>query len=146
MARPVAVEGGDEPCLAEQDAAPTRGPGIPAPFRGEGRSSRARTTPWVRVALVVAASVLAGRPAAGQTFAWGGSLGGNWSTLGNWTPAGPPASGVNTALSFGATGNPAMTNDLAGTFSLNSLTFEPGAPAYTLGGNPLSFQTKGEQS
>jgi fibronectin-binding autotransporter adhesin len=89
----------------------------------------------------VAASVLAGRPAAGQTFAWGGSLGGNWSTPGNWTPAGPPTSGVNTALSFGATGNAVMTDDLAGTFSLNSLTFSAAAPAYTLGGNPLAFQT-----
>ena len=135
-----------EPCLAEPDAATTRSPGIPAPFRGEGRLSRAPTLPWVRVALVVAACILAGRPAAGQTFAWGGSLGGNWSTPGNGTPAGPPTSGVNTALTFDATGNAVMTDDLAGTFSLNSLTFEPGAPAYTLGGNPLSFQTKGEQS
>jgi hypothetical protein len=93
----------------------------------------------------VAASVLASRPAAGQSYSWTGSVNGNWSTPNDWSPAGPPTSGINTALTFGATGNPVMTNDLAGTFSLNSMRFEPGAPAYTLGGNPLSFQIKGEQ-
>ena len=139
------AEESTEPRLSAQDTAPTRGPGIPVPFRGGGRSSRARTTPWVRVALVVAASVLASRPAAGQSYSWTGSVNGNWSTPNDWSPAGPPTSSINTALTFGATGNPVMTNDLAGTFSLNSMRFEPGAPAYTLGGNPLSFQIKGEQ-
>jgi autotransporter-associated beta strand protein len=95
---------------------------------------------WARVGLVGAVVLLAGRPATGQSYTWAGSLDGNWSTPGNWSPAAPPTSSVNTALTFGATGNPTMTNDLAGTFSLNSLTFTAAAPAYTLGGNPLAFQ------
>jgi hypothetical protein len=47
--------------------------------------------PWVRVALDVTASVVAGRPAAGPPYTWTGSWNGNWSTPNDWSPAGPPA-------------------------------------------------------
>jgi autotransporter-associated beta strand protein len=99
---------------------------------------------WVRVALAVAVSFLAGRPAAAQSYTWLGGVNGNWSTAGNWSPAGPPvATGTDTGLIFGATANPNMTDDLitpGGIFKLNYMTFTSAAPAYTLGGGFLSFQ------
>jgi autotransporter-associated beta strand protein len=72
---------------------------------------------------------------------WTGSSTGNWSNNGNWNPANAPASSVNNQLTFGATSNAAMTNDIAGTLVLNSLNFTASSPTYSLSGNGLNFQT-----
>ncbi len=72
---------------------------------------------------------------------WTGASGGNWSNGGNWNPATAPTSSSNNQLTFGATTNAAMTNDIAGTLVLNSLNFTAASPTYTLSGNGLSFQT-----
>ena len=61
-------------------------------------------------------------------------------------PGGHPGSGVTTQLTFGATPNAAMTDDVAGALVLNSMTFNAGSPAYTLSasaGNSLNFQSNG---
>jgi autotransporter-associated beta strand protein len=92
-----------------------------------------------RAVLAVLVLALAAGPAAAQST-WTGVNNGTWSTTNNWS-GGFPVSGANTTLAFSANNfNPLMTNDLAGTFVLNSMTFNAGAPAYTLGGNPLNFQ------
>ncbi len=79
-------------------------------------------------------------PAIGTTYTWTGNTSGNWSVAGNWSPGVPPSS-INTLLAFGATSNATMTNDISGGLLLNSMTFNAGSPAYTLGGNGLTFQT-----
>jgi hypothetical protein len=79
-------------------------------------------------------------PGAVGAQTWTGAVSGNWSNPNNWSPVGVPTSGPNTQLVFGATANTAMTDDIAGTFNVNQLTFSSGGPAYTLGGNGLSFQ------
>ena len=68
---------------------------------------------------------------------------GLWSNANNWVPANVPISGPNTQLTFGATSNGTMTDDIAGTFILNSLTFNAGSPVYSLAGNGLNFETNG---
>jgi autotransporter-associated beta strand protein len=75
------------------------------------------------------------------TLTWTGATSGSWAIAANWSPAGFAASGPETQLTFGATPNAAMTNDLAGTLILNRLTFNAGAPAYSLAGNGLDFRT-----
>ena len=82
-------------------------------------------------------------PSAPGFSLWTGVNSGNWSDANNWAPAGVPASNLNTALLFGATPNAAMTNDVTGTLTLNSMTFNSAAPVYTLGGNGLNFVTNG---
>ena len=65
-------------------------------------------------------------------WTWTGSVSGNWSISGNWSPTGLPVSNVNNQFTFAASAHPAMTNDIAGTMILNSLTFNAGSPVYTL--------------
>jgi fibronectin-binding autotransporter adhesin len=89
--------------------------------------------------IVAGLSALAASPAAAQT--WTGAVSGSWTDAGNWSPAGVPVSGPNTQLIFGAAANAAMTDDIAGAFALNSMTFNAGGPAFTLGGNGLAFQS-----
>ncbi len=73
---------------------------------------------------------------------WTGNINGSWNTSGNWSPVTIPSSSVNTQLTFGTTTNGAMTNDIPGTFSLNSMTFNAGSPVYSLSGsNGLNFGT-----
>ena len=77
-----------------------------------------------------------------NAFTWTGATGGNWSVGTNWLGGTVPTSSANTPLTFGATSNPAMTNDIAANpFVLNSMTFLSGSPVYTLGGNGLNFTT-----
>jgi autotransporter-associated beta strand protein len=71
---------------------------------------------------------------------WIGPTSGSWNNSGNWSPTAIPASSPNTQLTFGATPNAAMTNDIS-SLILNSMTFTSAAPTYTLGGNSLNFQT-----
>jgi autotransporter-associated beta strand protein len=77
------------------------------------------------------------------TLTWTGATSGSWAIAANWSPAGFAASSPETQLTFGATPNAAMTNDLSGTLILNRLTFNAGAPAYSLTGNGLDFHTNG---
>jgi len=77
-------------------------------------------------------------PAAAQST-WTGAVNGNWNTAGNWS-AGVPTSGINTQLIFGTTANPAMVNNIPGNFQLNQMTFNAGAPAYTLAGGIIDFR------
>jgi autotransporter-associated beta strand protein len=94
------------------------------------------------VVLTITFSVTDGiRPAAAATSTWGGGTSGSWSVAGNWAPSGVPASDQTTQLIFGATGNATMTDDIAGTLSLNSMTFNAGGPTYVLTGNGLNFVT-----
>jgi autotransporter-associated beta strand protein len=72
---------------------------------------------------------------------WTGSNSGNWSLGTNWNPSGVPASGQNLQLTFGAAVNSAMTDDIGGTFIVNSITFLSGDAAYSLTGNAIAFQT-----
>jgi autotransporter-associated beta strand protein len=76
-----------------------------------------------------------------KTLTWTGNVNGNWSNSGNWTPTGFPASSGDTQLTFGATPNRVMLNDLSGGVTVNSLTFNNGSPAYILSGNAVNFQT-----
>ena len=77
------------------------------------------------------------------SLTWTGTNSGNWSDAGNWNPGNAPPSNLNTQLTFGATTNAAMTNDI-GAIMLNSMTFRAGAPAYSLtatSSNSLNFVT-----
>ena len=93
----------------------------------------------IRFAQVLLVAALATTPAAAQT--WTRAASGSWMNGSNWSPTGVPASSQNTQLTFGATSNAAMTDDIAGTFGFNQMTFNAGDPAYTLSGNPLSSLT-----
>jgi autotransporter-associated beta strand protein len=96
---------------------------------------------FVRRAIIVLAGLVPATASA-QPVTWTGSTSGSWSVAGNWSPNGVPASSDNTQLTFGATPNPAMVNDI-GTLVLNSMSFNAGSPAYSLSGNGLNFQTNG---
>jgi autotransporter-associated beta strand protein len=80
-------------------------------------------------------------PVVVSSWTWGGNGSGGWNVSGNWNPAVRPVSSSSAQITFGATANPAMTNDIPGTQTVNALTFTAAAPAYTLGGNGLNFQT-----
>src|SRR5207253_11355319 len=91
------------------------------------------------VRLAASLSLILCATASAQT--WTGAVSGNWNTGANWSSnPNPPSSGNNTQLIFGGTGNAAMTDDIPGTFILNKLTFNSGAPVYTLTGNLLEFR------
>ncbi len=74
-------------------------------------------------------------------WTWTGNTSGLWSVGTNWSPTSSPASDSNTQLIFGATANASMTNDITGTLTLNSMTFNAGSPVYALYGNGLNFVT-----
>jgi fibronectin-binding autotransporter adhesin len=80
-------------------------------------------------------------PAAVNAWIWLGSSNGTWYNAGNWAPTSGATSSPNTQLTFAGTTNAAMTNDTPGTFTLNAMTFTAAAPAYSLAGNQLNFQT-----
>ncbi len=78
------------------------------------------------------------------SFTWTGSVSGSWMNANNWNPVFTPTSNANNQLTFGATPNPTMTDDISGALSLNSMTFNAGSPAYSLAagaGNSLNFVT-----
>ena len=101
----------------------------------------------VSLLLVVAGILFSARaPAAAQTFTWTNATAGvqAWSAAANWSPNGAPASGGNSAyvLNFNAPGaNTTVTDDLAGVFVLNGITFSAGN--VTLAGNQLEFANNG---
>ncbi len=72
---------------------------------------------------------------------WLGGAGNNFSTVTNWLYAlgsGPVSN--SDALVFGSVGSPTPDNDEAG-FGCSTITFNPGAQAYTIGGNAFSLGT-----
>lgn len=72
---------------------------------------------------------------------WIGGAGNNFSTLTNWIYAigsGPVSN--SDALVFGSVGSTTPNNDEGG-FGYSTITFNPGAQAYTIGGNPFSLGT-----
>lgn len=95
--------------------------------------------------LVVAGILLSAcAPTAAQTFTWTNADVGvqAWSAAANWSPNGAPASGGNRAyvLTFNAPGaNTTVSDDLAGEFVLNGITFSAGN--VTLTGNQSSSPT-----
>src|SRR5437870_10725503 len=76
----------------------------------------------------------------GSNSTWTGNTNGNWNVANNWSPSSGPNSNIGTRLTFGATSNGGMSNDISGTFTLNGMTFNAGAATYTLAGNPLDFR------
>jgi hypothetical protein len=94
-----------------------------------------------RTAAAVVAALLAGPPAAAQTWSGAGGTG-SWSLggpTGNWSGAAAPVSGPATAVAFAGTTQLATTQDVASPLVLNTLTFQPGAGAFTVAGNELRF-------
>ncbi len=85
--------------------------------------------------LALAAAVLTNGLAPAQT--WNGSVNGNWNTAGNWSSL-PPTNGT-AVLTFGASSNTTMTQNLANPLNVDGLTFNAGAPAYTLNGSQLNL-------
>ncbi len=67
---------------------------------------------------------------------WNGSgSDNNWTTAANWS--GPLT--TDETLYFGASARTAPSNDLAEGTSVAGITFDPGAPAYTFGGNGITL-------
>jgi autotransporter-associated beta strand protein/T5SS/PEP-CTERM-associated repeat protein len=101
---------------------------------------RSRFRAWLTTGLPVAIAVLAlAQPAAAQ-YTWTGMstpANGNWSDSTNWSS--PPVSGIDSMLTFGASPVTSPNNNITGAFTLNQLTFDSGAPVYSLSGNTLLF-------
>ena len=73
-------------------------------------------------------------PAATDT--WTGNMDAYWSTPGNWTGGNaPPVAGDS--LLFGPSTPTTLTNDLIAGTAFTSLTFQAGAPSFTLNGNSV---------
>src|SRR4051812_32675249 len=101
---------------------------------------RHRATRRFSLLLTAVTTIVAASSASAQST-WTGAASGSWANAANWSPNGVPASSQNTQLTFGVSANPAMFDDIAGTFTLNRMTFNAGDPAYSLAGNPLAFQS-----
>jgi fibronectin-binding autotransporter adhesin len=112
----------------------------PADFAFAGSFSG---TPSVSVDPTQNTLLLTFTPALLAPTTWTGNASGSWNNSANWSPTAVPASGPNTQLVFGPSANSAMTNDIPGTFTVNSLTFNAGSPVYGLSGNGLNFVTNG---
>jgi hypothetical protein len=82
-----------------------------------------------------------------DTYTWDGNGGNsgsqlNWSTSNNWAPNGAPASGSGHDLIF-ATSNKLNATADGGSWTLNSLTFNSTAGAFSLSGSGLNIGTGG---
>jgi hypothetical protein len=97
--------------------------------------------------LAAASSFTTARDSLAQNWTWANPISGQWSVPANWLPAGPPASGATTNLFWSASGvqTYTSTNNVAGSFTLNSLNFtNTGTGAINVAGNAL--QTNGVAS
>ena len=99
----------------------------------------------VRIVLLATFALFgANRSAQAQTSTWtGGGADANWSTAANWS-GGLPASSSATSLIFAGTTNigtlaTPLNQNIANPFRLDQLTFNAGAGAFFLGGNPFEF-------
>lgn len=75
---------------------------------------------------------------AGTDFTWNGSVDANWSSSGNWTPAGPLTAGSNLIFPAGA-GNLSNNNDLAAGTAFNTISIT--GNGYTLSGSNILLNT-----
>src|SRR4051794_38476345 len=95
-----------------------------------------------RALFAVLALGLAAQPLAGQSTWTGGGTDSFWNTPANWS-GGTPASGSATAVTFAGSTRLTPNQNIASPFILNSLTFDPTAGAFVLGGSGLSFALNG---
>src|SRR5690242_20715839 len=74
-------------------------------------------------------------PVSSQAVTWVGNTSANWNTAANWNLGALPTAGGDTLL-FGAAGSSGTTlnNDITGQV-ITGVTFNAGAPAWTLNGN-----------
>ena len=100
--------------------------------------------PSLLTSLLVAASGFTALNATAQsTDTWVGGSGNNFSALGNWSysvGSGPVAAGDS--LVFDTVGSTTPFNDLT-SLAFPNLTYNGGAPGFTLSGNPFTLGTAG---
>jgi hypothetical protein len=108
--------------------------------------TKRRVAGFFGCAVSAAAALACGGRAWGTTYTWSTTAAtGNWGTATNWTP-GMPVSASTTTLVFGASQTVALTDNITGTFGLNSLVFSSGDSAYTIspsGAQILQFTNNG---
>ncbi len=103
---------------------------------------KSQLSQFALISLVAGISLTAASPvfAANGTDLWTGNAGdNNWATGGNWTGVNaPPIAGD--VPTFGVQGNGSLTlnNNLTAATSFLGLTFNPGAPSFTLNGNSIT--------
>jgi len=72
--------------------------------------------------------------APGAVFLWdGGGTDNNWSTANNWNPNGAPAQPGTGVDDFQFAGGTRTTPNMQASYNLNSITFNSGASAFTIG-------------
>ena len=70
----------------------------------------------------------------GGAFVWqGGSLTANWTNGGNWVGNTAPAPGASADIAFTSTPTTATASTVDTNYTINSLAFQTGTPAYTIG-------------
>ncbi|RYF79259.1 MAG: hypothetical protein EOO29_17760, partial [Comamonadaceae bacterium] len=97
---------------------------------GQGGGSPARKARRGAQAALLAALTLSGLPAGAQTATWNATVG-EWGTAGNWAPQALPGAASDVVIN---TSSAAVTQNLAGGVSANSLSVTAGQLAIT-GGN-----------
>ena len=100
-----------------------------------------RTLPFALAVATLLAVLLAVAPAVAATRTWNGSQGNDhWTNTLNWTPAAVPNDGTADVI-FAGTIRP--TPDMNANWSVNSVTFNNTAAAFTLGSSTASTLTIG---
>jgi fibronectin-binding autotransporter adhesin len=89
---------------------------------------------WSLCLVVVATSLTT---ASAATKTWTGATDANWSTGGNWSPAGTPATGDDLVFPAAAANQSPSTNDLAPGTSFSSITISGGT--YSIDGNAITL-------
>ena len=92
---------------------------------------------WAAIAAVLALAYSLTMPASSSAGIWdGGGADNNWSTASNWVGNAAPT--FPSALTFAGVARLSPTNNLAG-ITVNGITFDTAAGAFTLGGNSISL-------
>ena len=138
----VAAGASSSPSFHETAAHPYHGTGGPmnAPVSGPsgGGAWTGGQTPARATAFRAGSARLSG-PAAvasGGTFGWSGAVAGTsayWSNAGNWTGGTAPTPTGNADIGFTATPATATASTVDTNYTINSLSFQAGTPAYTIG-------------
>ncbi|MEA3211482.1 MAG: fibronectin-binding autotransporter adhesin [Chthoniobacter sp.] len=94
--------------------------------------------------LAVCAALMAGAGSArAAADLWVGDAFANWST-GVWTGGNnPPIAGDSLLFGVAGAAGTALTNDLTAALSFTGITFNPGASAFTIGGNSITLASGG---
>ena len=90
----------------------------------------------IQIASAAVAVLFAATALAQTTDTWTASSG-SWSTAANWSSGGP-VSGGTTSLFFGGT-TWSSSDDIAGAFQLNNLTFDNSGPCTILPTSPANY-------